>query len=193
MPTLCGNQDRSQRLVAANLWINQLAEPPTLGSPERAERSSAIDVQDNYKSIAHDLYGDRTSVSCRNANSERPGCGQSSAPMLRVCRALRRASRTTSSENIWLYLCWASTGLVRCSRDFSVGDGPHHGEQLERRPSGRRRSAGHLALDRQRLDGQRRDQRADLLGLAGLGDPMDPFAADPRVGASELAPPAPRR
>jgi hypothetical protein len=45
---------------------------------------------------------------------------QSSAPMLRVCRALRRASSTTSSENIWLYLCCSSTGFVRCSRDFSA-------------------------------------------------------------------------
>jgi hypothetical protein len=45
---------------------------------------------------------------------------QSSAPILRVCRALRRASSTTSSENIWLYLCCASTGFVRCSLDFSA-------------------------------------------------------------------------
>jgi hypothetical protein len=45
---------------------------------------------------------------------------QSSAPMLRVCKALRRASSTTSSENIWLYLCCASTGFVRCNLDFSA-------------------------------------------------------------------------
>jgi hypothetical protein len=45
---------------------------------------------------------------------------QSSAPMLRVCSALRRASSTTSSENIWLYLCCASTGFVRCSLDLSA-------------------------------------------------------------------------
>jgi hypothetical protein len=45
---------------------------------------------------------------------------QSSAPMLRVCSAFRRASSTTSSENIWLYLCCSSTGFVRCSLDFSA-------------------------------------------------------------------------
>ena len=38
---------------------------------------------------------------------------QSTAPMLRMCSALRRASSTTSSENIWLYLCCSSTGFVR--------------------------------------------------------------------------------
>src|SRR5512133_1188360 len=45
---------------------------------------------------------------------------QSAAPIPRVCSALRRASKTTSSENIWLYLCCSSTGFVRCSLDFSA-------------------------------------------------------------------------
>jgi hypothetical protein len=49
-----------------------------------------------------------------------PSRSQSSAPMLRVCSAFRRASSTTSSENIWLYLCCSSTGFVRCSLDFSA-------------------------------------------------------------------------
>ena len=49
-----------------------------------------------------------------------PPLRQSAAPIPRVCSALRRASRTTSSENIWLYLCCSSTGFVRCSLDFSA-------------------------------------------------------------------------
>ena len=39
--------------------------------------------------------------------------------MLSAWSSLRRASRTTSSENIWLYVVGFSTGLVRWSFDFS--------------------------------------------------------------------------
>lgn len=74
-------------------------------------------------------FGRKKRLRCPNASFFRtsggrrtlpPSRSQSSAPMLRVCSAFRRASSTTSSENIWLYLCCSSTGFVRCSLDFSA-------------------------------------------------------------------------
>jgi hypothetical protein len=91
MPTLCGSQCPSQHLAAPNLWINSPLFVPC-------------------SRIAQEI---RRSQGAQRAS-------QSSAPMLRVCSALRRASSTTSSENIWLYLWGSSTGFVRCNFDFSA-------------------------------------------------------------------------
>jgi hypothetical protein len=86
----------------------------------RRRRSSPNAVCDCAPSLAGVFRSSLRRSSARDSRRSQGGQSQSSAPMLRVCRALRRASSTTSSENIWLYLCCSSTGFVRCSRDFSA-------------------------------------------------------------------------
>ena len=69
------------------------------------------------------------------------GSAQSSAPMLRVCSSLRRASSTTSSENIWLYFCCGLHRVGALQPGLQLGDWPASRSAAAAWRSARRRTA----------------------------------------------------
>ena len=92
------------------------------------------------------------------------------------CLAARLEDHQLGEHLVVLVLLLDRVGALQLG--LERGDRTHHGEQLERRGVGNRVPDSHLAMNWERFHGQRGDQRADLISLAGCRDLVYPL----RVG-----------